>query len=216
MRIARLAPLLLLAGCPSVPQPSETPPAVVDPLPSWNEGASRAAILDFVARVTKPGGADFVPEPQRLAVFDNDGTLWSEQPIYFQLAFALDRVKALAPQHPEWQTTEPFKSALAGDVKGALAGGEKAVVQLIGATHSGMSPEEFSKIVLDWTATAKHPKLGRPYTECVYQPMLELLDFLRANGFRTCIVSGGGVDFMRPWVERVYGIPPDQVVGSRG
>ena len=213
-----LAVWMPAAGCAG-PRPNAKPGAelaLADPLPSWNDGPTRRAITDFVARVTQEGGADFVPEPQRIAVFDNDGTLWSEQPIYFQFAFALDRVKALAPRHPEWQTTEPFKSILAGDVKAALAGGEKSIVQIVGATHGGMSTEEFSKIVLDWTSTAKHPRLGHRYDECVYQPMLELLDFLRANGFRTFIVSGGGVEFMRPWVEAVYGIPPDQVVGSRG
>ena len=206
----------LPAGCGAVPQPGPPRAPAVDPLPSWAEGPARQAITDFVARVTKEGGADFVPESQRLAVFDNDGTLWAEQPIYFQFAFALDRVKTLAPKHPEWQTTEPFKSILAGDVKGALAGGEQAIVQILGATHAGMSTEEFRLLVLDWTATAKHPTLGHRYAECVYQPMLELLAFLRANGFRTFIVSGGGIEFMRPWVEAAYGIPPDPVVGSRG
>ena len=184
-------------------------------LPSWNDGPSRKAILEFVGRVTQDGGPDFVPTPERIAVFDNDGTLWAEQPIYFQFAFALDRVKALAPSHPEWKEKEPFKSVLAGDVKAALAGGEKSIVELVMATHAGMTSDEFTAIVREWIATAKHPKLGRPYTECTYLPMRELLDYLRANGFKTFIVSGGGVEFMRPWAEAAYGIPPEQVVGSR-
>jgi hypothetical protein len=187
-----------------------------DPLPSWNEGKSKKAIMDFVAKVTKEGSPDFVPMPERIATFDNDGCLWAEQPMYFQLLFALDRVKALAPQHPEWKTTEPFASLLKGDVKGALAGGEPAIGQIVMTTHAGLTTEEFEKVVKDWAATAKHPKTGRLYTEMVYQPMLELLDYLRANGFKTFIVSGGGIEFMRPWAERVYGIPPEQVVGSSG
>jgi haloacid dehalogenase-like hydrolase len=186
-----------------------------DPLPSWNDGAAKKAITAFVALVTQADGADFVPVAERIAVFDNDGTLWAEQPLYFQIAFAIDRVKALAPSHPEWKEKEPFKSLLAGDVKAALAGGEKAIVELMMATHAGMTTDEFAEIVSDWIATAKHPKTGRLYTEMVYQPMLELLAYLRANGFKTYIVSGGGVEFMRPWVERVYGILPEQVVGSR-
>jgi phosphoglycolate phosphatase-like HAD superfamily hydrolase len=170
--------------------------------------------VGFVERVTKPGGAEFVPVPERIAVFDNDGTLWAEQPIYFQLAFALERVKALAPQHPEWKDKEPFASLLRGDLKSALAGGEPAIFQIVMATHAGMTTEQFEKLVRDWIATAKHPKTGRLYAEMVYQPMLELLTYLRANGFKTFIVSGGGIEFMRPWVEKVYGIPPEQVVGS--
>jgi phosphoglycolate phosphatase-like HAD superfamily hydrolase len=185
-----------------------------DPLPSWTEGRAKQSIVDFVQRVTSPGGKDFVPEPERVAVFDNDGTLWAEQPFYFQLVFALDRVKALAAKHPEWKEKEPFKSALAGDLKGVLAGGEHALVELVMATHAGMTTEEFEHVVKTWIATAKHPRFNRPYTECVYQPMLELLVYLRANGFKTWIVSGGGIEFMRPWTERVYGIPPEQVVGS--
>jgi phosphoglycolate phosphatase-like HAD superfamily hydrolase len=190
--------------------------AQTDPLPSWNDGAAKKSITDFVARVTAAVGADFVPVEERIAVFDNDGTLWAEQPVYFQLAFALDRVKALAPQHPEWKTKEPFKSVLANDTKALAAAGEKGMLQLVAATHAGMTVEEFHKAVLDWTATARHPRFDRPYTELVYQPMLELLAYLRANGFKTFIVSGGGVEFMRPWVEKVYGIPPEQVVGSSG
>ena len=161
-----------------------------------------------------PASPYFVPPAERIAVFDNDGTLWGEQPLYVQLAFALDRVKALAPAHPEWKDREPFASLLKGDVKGALAGGEHAIAEIVMATHAGMTTDGFDAIVRDWIATARHPKTGRPYTEMVYQPMLELLAYLRANGFRTFIVSGGGVEFMRPWTERVYGIPPEQVLGS--
>jgi len=185
-----------------------------DPLPSWTEGRAKQSIIDFVQRVTAPGSKAFVPEPERIAVFDNDGTLWAEQPFYFQLVFALDRVKTLAAEHPEWQEKEPFKSALAGDLKGVLAGGEHALLELVMATHAGMTTEEFEQVVKNWLAMAKHPRFNRPYTECVYQPMLELLSYLRANGFKTWIVSGGGIEFMRPWTERVYGIPPEQVVGS--
>lgn len=185
-----------------------------DPLPSWSDGASKTAILEFVGKTTKPGSNDFVPESERIATFDNDGTLWAEQPMYFQLLFALDRVKALAPQHPEWKTKEPFASLLKGDVKGALAGGDHAILEIVMETHAGMSNTEFEQIVEDWISTAKHPTTQKPYTEMVYQPMLELLDYLRANGFKTFIVSGGGIEFMRPWVGTVYGIPPEQVVGS--
>lgn len=185
-----------------------------DPLPSWKNGMTKGAIITFVEKVTKEGSPDFVPPAERIAVFDNDGTLWSEQPMYFQALFAFDRVKALAPQHPEWKTQEPFASILRGDVKSALAGGEKALLEVFMATHAGMTTDEFSKIANDWLAIAKHPKTGRRYTEMVYQPMLELLAYLRANGFKTFIVSGGGIEFMRPWTERVYGIPPEQVVGS--
>ena len=185
-----------------------------DPLPSWNEGAAKQSIVGFVAKVTTPGSPDFVPAPERIATFDNDGTLWIEQPMYAQLFFALDRVKALAPRHPEWKDKEPFASLLKGDVRGALAGGDHALTEIIMATHTGMTTAEFEQIVKDWIATAKHPLLKRPYTECVYQPMLELLAYLRANGFKTFIVSGGGIEFMRPWTEKVYGIPPEQVIGS--
>ena len=185
-----------------------------EPLPSWNDGPTKQSITDFVAKVTKEGSPDFVPVAERIATFDNDGTLWCEQPMYFQLFFALDRVKTLAPQHPEWKTKEPFASLLKGDVKGALAGGEHAILEIIVATHAGMTTAEFEKIVADWIATAKHPKFKRPYTECIYQPMVELLAYLRANGFKTFIVSGGGIEFMRPWTEKVYGIPPEQVAGS--
>jgi phosphoserine phosphatase len=185
-----------------------------DPLPSWNDTSPKKAVIAFVERVTKEGSPDFVPRPERIATFDNDGTLWAEQPLYFQLAFALDRVKALAPDHPEWREREPFASLLRGDVKGALAGGERAMLEIVTATHAGMTTEEFAKTVGDWIATAKHPKTGKHYTEMVYQPMLELLAYLRANGFKTFIVSGGGIEFMRPWAEQVYGVPPEQVIGS--
>jgi phosphoglycolate phosphatase-like HAD superfamily hydrolase len=185
-----------------------------DPLASWNDGPTKQSIMAFVAKVTTVGSSDFVPEPERIAVFDNDGTLWPEQPMYFQLFFALDRVKALAPQHPEWETTEPFASLLKGDVKAALAGGEKAILEIVMATHAGMTTTEFEQIVTDWVAAARHPKTGKLFTEMVYQPMLELLAYLRENGFKTFIVSGGGIEFMRPWTEAVYGIPPEQVVGS--
>ena len=185
-------------------------------LPSWNAGASKEAINQFVKDVTTTGGSKFVPPSERIAVFDNDGTLWSEQPIYFQLAFALDRVKALAPEHPEWKDNEPFASLVKGDAKGALAGGEHAVLQIIAATHAGLTTVEFEKAVTDWLATARHPKTNRRYTEMVYQPMLELLAMLRANGFKTFIVSGGGIEFVRVFSEQVYGIPPEQVIGSSG
>jgi len=186
----------------------------IDPLPSWNDGETKQSILAFVDTVTTPGSADFVPPSERVATFDNDGTLWAEQPMYFQLLFALDRVKALAPKHPEWKDKEPFASLLKGDVKTALAGGNKAIVEIVAATHAGMSTAEFEKIVKDWIAKAHHPETKRLYTEMVYQPMLELLAFLRNNDFKTFIVSGGGIEFMRPWTEAVYGIPPEQVVGS--
>jgi len=185
-----------------------------DPLPSWNDGAAKSAIVEFVTKVTTEGTPEFVPPAERIAVFDNDGTLWSEQPMYFQLFFALDRVKALAPQHPEWKSAQPFKAALEGDTKTLAASGEKGLITLVMATHAGMTPEEFQKTAKDWLATAKHPTFKRPYTELVFQPMLDLLASLRANGFKTFIVSGGGIEFMRPWVNEVYGVPPEQVVGS--
>jgi phosphoglycolate phosphatase-like HAD superfamily hydrolase len=185
-----------------------------DPLPSWNNTGAKASIIAFVEKVTKEGSPDFVPPGERIATFDNDGTLWSEQPMYVQLFFALDRVNKLAPEHPEWNTQEPFASLLKGDVKAALAGGKQAVLQVISATHAGMTTDEFETIVKDWIATANHPTTRRRYTEMVYQPMLELLAYLRHRDFKVFIVSGGGIDFMRPWVEQVYGIPPDQVVGS--
>ena len=187
-----------------------------DPLPSWNDGAARQSIVKFVEGVTREGSPDFVPVPERIATFDNDGTLWAEQPLYAQLFFLVDRVKAMAPQHPEWKTQEPFATVLKGDPRGITAGGEAGVAALLTATHSGMTTDEFSRSVSDWIATAKHPKTGQPFTAMVYKPMLELLDYLRANGFKTFIVSGGGIEFMRPWAEKVYGIPPEQVIGSSG
>lgn len=185
-----------------------------DPLPSWNDGKTKTAIIEFVGRVTDEKSAGFVPREERIATFDNDGTLWSEQPMYNQLAFALDRVKAMAPEHPEWKDKQPFKGVLEGDLKGVMAGGKKSLAEIIAATHAGMTTEEFEAIVTDWIATAKHPTTGRHYQDMVYQPMLELLAYLRANGFKTFIVSGGGIEFMRPWTEQTYGIPPEQVVGS--
>jgi phosphoglycolate phosphatase-like HAD superfamily hydrolase len=190
--------------------------ASADVLRSWNDGAAKRSIVDFVGRVTREGGADFVPAAERIATFDNDGTLWAEKPLPFQLLFAFERVKALAPQHPEWRTLEPFASLLQGDLAGVMATGEKGVVQVLAATHTGMTTEEFSRAVQEWIATARHPQTKRLYTEMVYQPMLELLAYLRGNGFKTYLVSGGGVEFMRPWAEQVYGIPPEQVVGSSG
>jgi phosphoserine phosphatase len=188
--------------------------AAADPLPSWNDTAPKKAIVTFVERVTKSGSPEFVPPAERIATFDQDGCLWAEQPMYAQLAFALDRVKALAPQHPEWKEKQPFKAALEGDVKTVFAGGEHSLLELVMATHAGNTTEEFGQTVKEWIATARHPKTGRLYTEMVYQPMLELLAYLRANGFKTFIVSGGGIEFMRPWTEKVYGIPPEQVIGS--
>jgi hypothetical protein len=185
-----------------------------DPLASWNDGKTKQSIIAFVQKVTKPDSPDFVPVPERIATFDNDGTLWCEQPVPVQLYFALDRVEALAPQHPEWKDKEPFASLLKGDLKTGLAGGDHALIELIMATHAGMTTVEFEQIVKDWIATAKHPKTGKLYTEMVYQPMLEVLAYLRTNGFKNFIVSGGGIEFMRPWTEQVYGIPPEQVVGS--
>jgi phosphoglycolate phosphatase-like HAD superfamily hydrolase len=210
LRIMRLLlpTLLLLAGSVHA--------LAADELATWNDGPTKAAITSFVERVTKEGSRDFIPVAERVVVFDNDGTLWAEQPLYFQLFFALDRVKAMAPDHPDWKTQEPFASLLKGDVKGALAGGEHAILEIVMATHSGMSSEEFDSIVRDWIKAAKHPKSGKLYTQMVYQPMLELLSYLRANEFKTYIVSGGGIDFMRPWTEAVYGIPPEQVIGSSG
>lgn len=187
-----------------------------DPLPSWNDTAPKRAIVHFVERVTKAGSADFVPPAERIATFDNDGTLWAEQPMYFQLFYVVDRVKVHASQRPEWKTQEPFASLLKGDMKGVAAAGEQGLAALLSATHAGMTTDEFDQSVTQWIATAKHPTTGRPFTAMVYQPMLELLDFLRANDFKTFIVSGGGIEFMRPWAERVYGIPPEQVVGSSG
>ena len=189
-------------------------PVFADPLASWNDGKTKQAIVDFVQAVTTDGGAQYVPVAERIAVFDNDGNLWAEKPAYFQLLFAIDRVKALAPEHPEWKTEQPFKAVLEDDMEALAASGEKGLLQLVMASHGGMTTAEFARIVEDWIATARHPKTGKLYTEMVYQPMLELLGYLRANGFKTFIVSGGGIEFMRPWAERVYGVPPEQVIGS--
>ena len=188
--------------------------AQVDPLPSWNDAQPKQAILSFVAAVTRQGSPDFVAVPRRIATFDNDGTLWCEQPMYVQLAFALDRVKTLAPRNPDWADRQPFKAALEGDMKTLAGSGERGLVELIMATHSGMDVEAFEQIVKDWLATARHPRFRRPYTDLVYRPMIELLAYLRANDFKTFIVSGGGIEFMRPWSEQGYGVPPEQVVGS--
>ena len=191
-----------------------TPAYGADALPSWNEGPTKQSIVSFVERVTKPGGKDFVVPAERIAVFDNDGTLWSEQPLYFQLFFTFDRVRALAPLHPEWQEKPAVKALLAGDMKGVMAGGEHGLIELVVMAHAGNTIENFNKIVSDWVASSRHPKSKRPFTEMVYQPMLELLSYLRANGFKTFICSGGDLDFMRAFAERVYGIPPEQVIGS--
>jgi phosphoglycolate phosphatase-like HAD superfamily hydrolase len=185
-----------------------------DPLPSWNEGPAKQAIIDFVAKVTDEGGPDFVLPENRIATFDNDGTLWVEQPMYTQVVFAFDRIKAMAPDHPDWKTTQPYAAVLANDYKEVFAQGEKAGLTLLMEGHAGMTPDAFEKIVVDWLATAKHPRFKQLYTDLYYQPMVEVLQYLRANGFKTFIVSGGGIDFMRPWTNRVYGIPPSQVVGS--
>jgi len=185
-----------------------------DPLPSWNAGASKSAILEFVKRTTTEGRSDFIPEKDRIAVFDNDGTLWCEQPAYFQLLFALDRIRELAPQHPEWKETEPFKSVLAEDLKEVAAQGEKGIAQIVAVTHAGMTTAEFNTIVRKWITTARHPKTKKLYMEMTYRPMLEVLAYLRENGYKTFIVSGGGVEFMRMFAEQTYGIPPEQVIGS--
>src|SRR5579863_5228096 len=208
--LSALAALPAWSG-PLLPQPVR---AQTDPLASWNDGAAKQAILNFVAAVTREGSPDFVPASQRIATFDNDGTLWVEQPIPVQLAFALDRVKVMAPLHPEWKDKQPFKAALEGDITTLAASGDHALVELVMATHAGMTTAEFQKIVVDWFATARDPRFKRQYTDLAYQPMIELLAYLRVNGFKTFIVSGGGIEFMRPWTERVYGVPPEQVVGS--
>jgi hypothetical protein len=195
---------------------SSTLLAQQDPLPSWNDTAPKRAIVSFIERVTNPASAEFVAPAERIATFDNDGTLWAEQPVYAQLEFVVDRVQALAAERPEWRTQQPFAAVLENDLA-ALGGlGQRELMQLLAATHSGMTTEEFRATVAEWIATARHPTTGRPYTQMVYQPMLELLGYLRANGFKTYIVSGGGVEFMRPWTEDVYGIPPEQVIGSSG
>ena len=191
-----------------------SPLAAADPLPSWNEGTTKSAIIDFVGDVTDEDSPNYVPAEKRIATFDNDGCLWAEQPLYFQLIFAFDRIKAMAPEHPEWKKQQPFKGVLEGDMKAVMAGGKESLARIIAVTHAGMATEEFERIVLEWINSARHPKTGRLYKEMIYQPMLELLAYLRASGFKTFIVSGGGIEFMRPWVEETYGIPPEQVVGS--
>ena len=204
-----------IAAC-AVATASASSVAQTDPLPSWNDSAAKRSVLDFIVRTTTAGSRDFVPVPERIAVFDNDGTLWTEQPIYFQFAFAIDRVKLLAPRHPEWKELDPFKSILAGDMAALAASGQKGLLEIMAATHTGLTTEAFTQAVTEWLARARHPRFNRPYTDLVYQPMLELLAHLRSAGFKTFIVSGGGIEFMRPWTERVYGIPPEQVVGSSG
>ena len=216
LSIVRRLLIVLLLAAGFVASDLTVTVAQSDPLPSWNDGAVKKSITDFVAHVTTQGAPDFVPVPERIATFDNDGTLWTEKPYYFQFAFALDRVKAMAPQHPEWKTKQPFKALLEGDKQALAVAGEDGLLQIMAVTHTGMTVEDFTKTVLEWTKTAQHPRFHRPYTERVYQPMLELLAYLRANGFKTFIVSGGGVEFMRPWTENVYGIPPEQVIGSSG
>ena len=219
--LSRRQMLSVLAALPVVSESLLHPDAALaqaatsaNPLPSWNEGATKQSILDFVATVTREGSPDFMPPAERIATFDNDGTLWVEHPMYTQLVFVLDRVNALAPQHPEWKDTQPFKAALEGDMKTLAASGEHGLLELVMATHPGMTANEFQKIVVDWIATARHPRFKRLYTDLAYLPMLELLAYLRANAFKTFIVSGGGIEFMRPWTESVYGVPPEQVVGS--
>lgn len=210
-----LIPLIVIMGACTTQQADKSQKQP-DPLPSWNEGSAKQSIMTFVEESTNPDNVAFIPESDRIAVFDNDGTLWSEQPMYFQLAFAIDRVKALAPDHPEWQTEQPYKALLEGDLKTALSDGEEAIIKIVMSTHAGMTTGEFENIVTQWINSARHPRTNKLYREMVYQPMLELLDYLRANGFKTFIVSGGGIDFMRPWVSEVYGIPPEQVIGSSG
>ncbi len=214
MRRIAINPVLMAAALIGALAFTTVTSQAADPLPSWNDGPAKQSIIAFVEKVTKLGSPEFVPVPERIATFDNDGTLWCEQPVPVQLYFALDRVKALASQHPEWTTKEPFASLLKGDLQTALAGGDHALLEVIMATHAGMTTAEFEQIVKDWIATAKHPKTGQLFTDMAYQPMLEVLSYLRANGFKNFIVSGGGIEFMRPWAGRVYGIPPEQVVGS--
>jgi phosphoserine phosphatase len=204
--LALLAAVAILLGRPAS--------ARMDPLPSWNDGSAKTRIVEFVQAVTAPGSKDYVALADRIAVFDNDGTLWGEQPKYVQLAFVIDRVKALAPAHPEWKTQQPFKAVLDGDLESVAAAGEHGLLELTMATHAGMTSDEFTQVAAEWLATARHPKLDRRYTDLVYQPMLELLAYLRANGFKTYIVSGGGIEFVRVFSEQEYAIPPEQVIGS--
>jgi len=213
-----IAILIVSVACNSIIEPNEKKLSdtkeIKDPLPSWNEGKTKEAIINYVNDVTNIESENFIPVSERIATFDNDGNLWSEQPAYFQLFFAIDRIKALAPDHPEWKTQQPFKAVLDDDMKELAKHGEHGLLELVMASHAGMTTEEFEQIVKEWLTTAKHPRFERPFTDLVYQPMLELLQYLRDNEFKTFIVSGGGIEFMRPWVEGVYGIPPDQVVGS--
>ncbi|MFI4917386.1 MAG: HAD family hydrolase [Phycisphaerales bacterium JB060] len=207
MKLRMLAAMAILACVATIVRGQNT-------LPSWNDGPSKQAIMDFVTRTTTHGSPDFVPPAERIAVFDNDGTLWSEQPAYFQLIFAVDRVKAMAADHPEWQDQEPFKSAIAGDMEALMATGKEGLMKILAASHTGMTTEEFADSVRQWLATDRHPTTGKKYTQMVYKPMLELLEYLRAKGYKTFIVSGGGIDFLRVFAEEVYGIPPEQVVGT--
>jgi phosphoserine phosphatase len=210
--------LIVFVACNAITEPNEKTTTqnkeIIDPLPSWNEGKTKLAIINYVNDVTNIESDNFIPVSERIATFDNDGNLWSEQPAYFQLFFAIDRIKALAPDHPEWKTQQPFKAVLDDDMKELAKHGEHGLLELVMASHAGMTTSEFEQIVKEWLRTAKHPRFERPFTDLVYQPMLELLQYLRENDFKTFIVSGGGIEFMRPWVEEVYGIPPDQVVGS--
>ena len=206
-----LAALLCLSSCSSLGQAPGDP----DTLASWNDCDSKRTLVRFVEAVTDEDSPHFVPEPERIAVFDNDGTLWGEQPLYFQLVFALDRIRETADAHPEWKEQEPFKSVLAQDMKGVMASGKPGLFRILTESHAGTSVEEFQRHVAEWVEASAHPTTGRKYTEMVYQPMLEVLDYLRANGFKTYIVSGGGIDFMRVFAEEVYGIPPEQVIGSQ-
>ena len=207
--VRRILPLLMTSLMAAVLNAE-----AADPLPSWNDGPARQSIIHFVERVTTASGPDFVPPDERIATFDNDGCLWSEKPVYFQLLFAIDRVKELTPKHPEWKIQQPFAAAIAGDHDALAESGMEGLAQLVMASHAGMTTDEFADIVGDWLKTAKHPRFDRPYTELVFQPMLELLDYLRANGFKTYIVSGGGIEFLRVFAEEVYGVPTEQVIGS--
>jgi len=211
--------IVTLISCKPVKKEESSFPtnsAVTDQLPTWVDNTTKKTIIEFITKSTLEGSPEFIPVADRIACFDNDGTLWSEQPIYFQLAFTIDRVKAMAHEHPEWKNEQPFKALLEGDMKTVMAGGEHALLQLVMATHAGMTTDEFESIVQDWISKTKHPKTGKLYKDMVYQPMIELLAYLRAHEYKTFIVSGGGVDFMRPWTQEVYGIPSDQVVGSSG
>jgi len=218
--IIAIAMILLVNGCHTI-NPKDSSKENTDiktsaPLSSWNDGHAKQSIIDFVTRTTSENNADFIPVTDRIACFDNDGCLWTEQPFYFQLAFAMDRVKTLAPDHPEWKTTQPFKAVLEGDMETVMAGGEHAILEIVMATHAGMTTDEFSQVVKEWISTALHPKTGKLYKDMVFQPMVELLTYLRAHGYKTFIVSGGGIDFLRPWTEEAYGIPSDHVIGSSG